>query len=307
MGKINRFGVKTDSKILKERGYEIVSVLGEGSFSVVKSAKWTKAGNQQNVALKIINRTTAPESFIDKFWPREEKVLTSVQHENIIRLHEIFSEGSKIFVCLELAPRGDLLEYLQLKGCLTEHEAHELFLQMVSAIEYLHNKNIVHRDLKCENILLTGKAKIKLTDFGFAAPFKASTVSDTYCGSAAYASPEVLQGIPYKPPIPDIWSLGVILYILCCNAMPFRDSSIKKLVEDQQSSEMNFPNQDLLSENYRNLVSKILCYKAEKRFGLKEIKRHKWYSEPSVLHCASEGCKPNSSVTSSQTRVVEAV
>ena len=278
MGKINRLLAKSDNQLLKQRGYEIITVLGEGSFSVVKSAKWTKPGSTKplNVALKIINRSTAPESFIEKFWPREEMVLSEVKHKNIVQMYEIFSERSKIFVCLELAPRGDLLQYLQLKGALEEAEAHKLFMQMCSAVEYLHGKNIAHRDLKCENVLLANNNIVKLTDFGFATIVDKSKVSETFCGSAAYAPPEVLQGIPYQPSIHDIWSLGVILFIMACNAMPFRDSNIKKLVQDQQASDLDFPNKESLSDHFCDLVSLVLYYEPEKRFGLREIKKHKW-------------------------------
>ena len=280
MGKISRIGKgRTDGTVLKQRGYEIVSVLGEGSFSVVKSAKWSKPGESKevHVALKIINRSTAPESFIEKFWPREEMVLSSVEHDNIVKMHEIFSEGSKIFICLELAPRGDLLQYLQLKGALTESESHNIFMQIFAAIEYLHGKDIAHRDLKCENVLLSGKNMVKLTDFGFATiTSKKGHFSETFCGSAAYAPPEVLQGIPYKPIIHDIWSLGVILFIMACNAMPFRDSHIKKLVQDQQAANLDFPNESELSSHFRDLVSLILCYEPENRYTLAQIKKHDW-------------------------------
>jgi len=278
MGKINRLLAKSDNQLLRQRGYEIVRVLGEGSFSVVKSAKWTKPGTTttQNVALKIINRSTAPESFIEKFWPREELVLNQVKHDNIVKMIEIFSERTKIYVCMELAPRGDLLEYLQLKGALEEAESHNIFTQIFAAVDYLHAKNIVHRDLKCENVLLTAKNIVKITDFGFAALIDKKTISETYCGSAAYAPPEVIQGIPYKPFIHDVWSLGVILYIMACNAMPFRDSTVTKLVQDQQSDSLDFPNKEDLSDHFCDLVSLVLCYEPKKRIGLKEIKKHKW-------------------------------
>ena len=278
MGKINRLLAKSDNHALKEKGYEVVTVLGEGSFSVVKSAKWTKPGSAKplHVALKIINRSTAPECFIEKFWPREEMVLNTVKHDNIIQMYEIFSERSKIYVCLELAPRGDLLQYLQLKGALDEAESHYIFVQICGAVEYLHSKNIVHRDLKCENLLLTANKIVKITDFGFAVVFDKGTLSQTYCGSAAYAPPEVIQGIPYKPPIHDIWSMGVILFIMRCNAMPFRDSTVTKLVQDQQANTLDFPNKESLSHHFCDLVSFVLCYEPKKRFGLREIKKHKW-------------------------------
>ena len=283
MGRINQIVAKSSNAILKQRGYEVEKVLGEGSFSVVKGAKWNKSGKEVKVALKIINRATAPDEFIEKFWPREEKVLNEVKHDNIIQMYEIFSEGNKIFICLEWASRGDLLQYLQLKGKLSEYETHQLFLQIVAAIDYLHKNNIVHRDLKCENVLLTQKntgKTVKISDFGFAAEFNSNAVSKTFCGSAAYAPPEVLQGIPYKPTLHDVWSMGVILYIMTINAMPFRDSNIKKLVQDQQSSNLDFNDEKRLSKSYRDLVLAVLRYEQSKRFCLKDIQKHKWICGP---------------------------
>lgn len=134
---------------------------------------------------------------------------------------------------MEWAGRGDLLGYVRLKGAIKESESRRLFGEMCAGIEYLHNMNIVHRDLKCENILLCTNNQIKIADFGFARILLPKELSKTFCGSAAYAAPELLQGLPYHGTMADIWSLGVILYIMICSSMPFRDTNIKTLLSDQ--------------------------------------------------------------------------
>ena len=165
-----------------------------------------------------------------------------------------------MYICLEWAGHGDLLQYVRLKGALKEQECRKFFSDLIEALEYCHSINIVHRDLKCENVLLSKKNQVKLADFGFARKLAPTDLSKTFCGSAAYAAPELrqksktqknlvstvnvsirftvvflVQGIPYIGTIADVWSCGVILYIMACSSMPFRDSNIKTLLLDQRA------------------------------------------------------------------------
>ena len=151
----------------------------------------------------------------------------------MVQTFEIISINHKVYIALEWAGRGDLLAYVRLKGALREGETRRLFGEMCAGMDYLHKMEIVHRDLKCENILLCTNNQIKIADFGFARILAANELSRTFCGSAAYAAPELLQGLPYQGPKVDIWSLGVILYIMICSSMPFRDTNIKTLLSDQ--------------------------------------------------------------------------
>ena len=151
----------------------------------------------------------------------------------MVQTFEIISINHKVYIALEWAGRGDLLGYVRLKGALREAETRRLFGEMCAGLDYLHKMEIVHRDLKCENILLCSNNQIKIADFGFARILPANELSKTFCGSAAYAAPELLQGLPYQGPKVDIWSLGVILYIMICSSMPFRDTNIKTLLSDQ--------------------------------------------------------------------------
>ncbi|PRD20438.1 UNVERIFIED_CONTAM: Tssk1b, partial [Trichonephila clavipes] len=134
---------------------------------------------------------------------------------------------------------------------LSEPESRYFFRQIVSAINYLHNLEIAHRDVKCENIMLTMDAEIKLIDFGFCKRSGHSDrLSNTFCGSTAYAAPEVLQGVPYDPFMYDIWSLGCVLYVMVTGNMPFDESNVMKMVEDQLNKAISYPTSFQLSESF---------------------------------------------------------
>ncbi|XP_076800674.1 testis-specific serine/threonine-protein kinase 1-like [Clavelina lepadiformis] len=290
MGKINNSIVLSDENILQEKGFKLDRVIGEGSFSKVKSAIWKKPGTSEElpVAIKIINRTTAPKNFLERFWPREAELMGAMVHDNIIKMYEVFTEGNKIYMCLEKAAHGDLLERVLTKGALNEVETHKYFSQMCQGIDYLHTNNIVHRDLKCENVLLTQSNCIKIADFGFARRMNEGDLSETFCGSAAYAAPEILRGVAYEAFVPDLWSLGVILFIMFFALMPFRDSSIGRLLKDQKTSSLQFPDQKKMNPKYRDLVSKILYYDISKRLRLNDIRNHDWMtSSPKVDQTSS--------------------
>ena len=269
---------------LQRKGYSIIGDLGEGSYSKVKHATWQKPGESVplKVALKIINKQTAPKDFLEKFLPREIEVMKKVKHPNLIRMYELFQISNKLYFTLEWGGHGDLLQYIRLRGPLSETDARKFFKEMCEGVEYLHSNDIIHRDLKCENVLLTQKNAIKIADFGFARTIKPFDYSKTYCGSAAYAAPELLQGIPYKGYIADIWSLGVILYIMTCSSMPFRDTNIRMLVRDQKEP-LHIPNRlmNKFNPTLKDLLVKILTFDLKNRYGMKDIQSHSWYSSSS--------------------------
>lgn len=136
----------------------------------------------------------------------------------------------------------------------------------------------MHRDLKCENVLLNKKNQIKLADFGFSRKLMPTELSKTFCGSAAYAAPELLQGIPYIGTMADVWSSGVILYIMACSSMPFRDSNIKTLLLDQRAP-LHIPSavRSTITKELLETFAKILCFNPEKRYNFEEVKNTSWF------------------------------
>ncbi|XP_070535257.1 testis-specific serine/threonine-protein kinase 1-like [Ptychodera flava] len=166
---------------------------------------------------------------------------------------------------MEKANKGDLLENIKKQGHFVEDTAKKLFHQLVDGVMYLHSKNIVHRDLKCENILMVDTNVLKIGDFGFARTVTDDVLSDTFCGSAAYAPPEILQGIPYNPKIAEMWSLGVILYIILVGMMPYDDSDVKAMIKTQLKCKIGFPEKRNLSTAAKNLVFWMLECNPERR------------------------------------------
>ncbi|NXD78919.1 TSSK1 kinase, partial [Halcyon senegalensis] len=219
---------------LAKRGYILNNTLGEGSYGKVKSAYCDRL--KCNIAIKIINKRRTARDFLERFLPREIEALKRLHHPSIIKTYEIFeTSAGKMYIVMELGEKGDLLNYIKITGAMKEDIACIKFQQLASAIKYCHDLDLAHRDLKCENILLSEDLNVKLTDFGFSKSLSRDEngriiLSETFCGSAAYAAPEVLECIPYDPRISDIWSLGVILYTMVCAFMPFDDSNVKKMI-----------------------------------------------------------------------------
>lgn len=183
--------------LLERYGYQLGDVLGKGSYAVVRKA-YSKR-HKRDIAIKIICKKKAPEDFLTKFLPREIKVLKRIRHQNVLSLIEVIETNTRMYIITELAQMGDLLEYIRREGALTVNLARQMFRQLVSGVLYCHEADIVHRDLKCENLLLDKELNLIISDFGFARENLTTAtgkkkLSHTYCGSYAYAPPEILKG-----------------------------------------------------------------------------------------------------------------
>ncbi|XP_063820876.1 testis-specific serine/threonine-protein kinase 1-like [Pseudophryne corroboree] len=269
-----------DSAILKKKGYTMGVHLGEGTYAKVKSAYSDHL--RCNVAVKIINRKNAPHDFLEKFLPRELAILPVMNHHSVVKTFEIFeTTAEKVYIVMELGVQGDLLNFIRSRGAMPEVVARKLFRQLCLAVKYCHDQDIVHRDIKCENILLDKDFNIKLSDFGFGRRLcydgAGNTVlSKTFCGSAAYAAPEILQGIPYHPKFFDIWSMGIILYIMVSGAMPYDDSNIKKMLRTQKAHRIDFPYSKHISSDCKDLIYRMLQPDVTRRLTICEILNHSW-------------------------------
>ncbi|KAK3726879.1 hypothetical protein QZH41_005365 [Actinostola sp. cb2023] len=232
-----------------------------GSYAVVKSAYSRKLKKQ--VAVKIVTKKKAPDDYLTKFLPREIQVMKHLRHDNVVGLHEAIETSSRIYIILDLADNGDLLEYIRSNGAIPEDEARKFYHQLIEGTEYLHNKGVVHRDLKCENILLNRDNQIVISDFGFARTQHIMPdtgkrrLSQTFCGSYAYAPPEILRGIAYDGTLADIWSLGVVLYTMVCASLPFDDTNLKVLLE-QVTREVVFSRRRRISDEVKDLIPYIV-------------------------------------------------
>lgn len=243
-----------DALALKARGYLLGRRMAKGTFATVLRAKFYEskspgdgpAPKPTELACKIIDQSKSKdEQFLQKFLPRELEILGQIRHPNIIQTHSIMRRNNRVFIFLQLAERGDLLTFIRKHGALPENRTRFWFYQMADAVRYLHRQDIAHRDLKCENILISANMNVKLSDFGFARtctdPSSGTAImSKTFCGSAAYAAPEIISTTPYNPKMADLWSLGVVLFIMLNGTMPFDEKNLKKLLRNQLGRHIQF-------------------------------------------------------------------
>ncbi|XP_060689887.1 serine/threonine-protein kinase SIK1 isoform X2 [Hemiscyllium ocellatum] len=251
--------------------YEIERTLGKGNFAVVKLARHRVT--RSRVAIKIIDKTRLDPGNLQKIY-REVQIMKLLNHPHIIKLYQVMETKDMLYIVTEFAQNGEMFDYLSANGPLSESEACAKFWQILMAVEYCHNHHIVHRDLKSENLLLDDNMNIKIADFGFGNFYKHGELLSTWCGSPPYAAPEVFEGKEYEGPHVDIWSLGVVLYVLVCGSLPFDGPTLPVL--RQRVIEGRFRIPFFLSEDCENLIRRMLIVDPVKRITVSQIKQHCW-------------------------------
>ncbi|XP_076878359.1 SNF related kinase b [Brachyhypopomus gauderio] len=253
--------------------YDLDRTLGKGHFAVVKLARHVFTG--QLVAVKVIDKTKL-DSLATGHLLQEVRCMKLVQHPNVVRLYEVIDTHTKLYLILELADGGDMYDYiLRHEGGIAEDTAKTHFAQIVRAIAYCHRLHVVHRDLKPENVVFfRQQGTVKLTDFGFSNHFQPGTMLMTSCGSLAYSAPEILLGEEYDAPAVDIWSLGVILYMLVCGHPPFQEATDSETLTMIMDCCYTVP--EHVSAQCKDLISRMLQRDPSKRAGLSEIEGHPW-------------------------------
>ncbi|XP_035265583.1 serine/threonine-protein kinase SIK1 [Anguilla anguilla] len=258
--------------------YEIIRTLGKGNFAVVKLARHKVTKTQ--VAIKIIDKTRLNSSNLEKIY-REVQIMKLLNHPHIIKLYQVMETKDMLYIVTEYAKNGEMFDYLTSNGRMSEGEARKKFWQILTAVDYCHRHHIVHRDLKTENLLLDANMNIKLADFGFGNFYNSGEALSTWCGSPPYAAPEVFEGKEYEGPQLDIWSLGVVLYVLVCGSLPFDGASLPAL--RQRVTEGRFRIPFFMSQDCENLIRKMLVVDPAKRISIAQIKQHRWMlADPSA-------------------------
>eukprot|EP01095_Lingulamoeba_sp_RSL-Kostka_P000758 TRINITY_DN1104_c0_g1_i1.p1 TRINITY_DN1104_c0_g1~~TRINITY_DN1104_c0_g1_i1.p1 ORF type:complete len:249 (+),score=96.84 TRINITY_DN1104_c0_g1_i1:436-1182(+) len=210
----------------------------------------------------------------------EIEILTRVKHANIICLKEIMEDPETLYIITELVTGGELFDKIVELGAYTEADAALLVRKMVSAIDYLHKMNIVHRDLKPENLLLKDSndvSEIKLADFGLSKIVGQKVMMQTACGTPGYVAPEVLNATGYDKEV-DLWSIGVITYILLCGFPPFYNDSLPLLFEQIMKAEYDYPPDywDDISDTAKDFIDRLLMVDPAKRLTTEQALDHPW-------------------------------
>ncbi|XP_041703762.1 MAP/microtubule affinity-regulating kinase 3 isoform X7 [Coregonus clupeaformis] len=265
-----RSGVRTRNTGADEQphvgNYRLLKTIGKGNFAKVKLARHILTGRE--VAIKIIDKTQLNPNSLQKLF-REVRIMKLLNHPNIVKLFEVIETERTLYLVMEYASGGEVFDYLVAHGRMKEKEARAKFRQIVSAVQYCHQKHIVHRDLKAENLLLDADMNIKIADFGFSNEFTMGNKLDTFCGSPPYAAPELFQGKKYDGPEVDVWSLGVILYTLVSGSLPFDGQNLKELRERVLRGKYRIP--FYMSTDCENLLKRFLVLNPAKR-GTFEVK-----------------------------------
>lgn len=259
--------------------YEIGTTLGQGSFGKVKLATNTETGQQ--VAIKILDKEKIQKQNMGAQIKKEISIMKMVKHSFVVKLYEVLASRSKIFIVLELVTGGELFDKIVRHGRFDEKMARFYFRQLVRGVKYCHKAGVCHRDLKPENLLLDADGNLKISDFGLSALYTGSTDDNsratllhTTCGTPNYVAPEVLNDKGYDGRAADVWSMGVILYVLLAGYLPFDEPIMSALFRKIQKADFEYP--AWFSPQIRSLLDKILVTNPKKRLTLEQIEADPW-------------------------------
>jgi calcium/calmodulin-dependent protein kinase I len=267
-----------------EENYKVGEEIGRGAFSVVKRAVHRKTGEE--VAIKFIEK-----KFVDKqdlmLLAREIDIMKKVDHNNVLKLREVFETDDTIALVMELVSGGELFYKIVEKGNYSEKDAANIVAQIINGVDYLHGEGIAHRDLKPENLLCSGEEeddyrpfRVVIADFGLSKIFDSGEALETSCGTPDYVAPEVITAEGSYDKSVDMWSIGVITYVLLCGFSPFLSSTQTGLFEKIIKCEYDFPDPEWtnISEEAKDYIRHLLIKDPKERWTAFQCKEHPWLS-----------------------------
>ncbi|VVB08089.1 unnamed protein product [Arabis nemorensis] len=252
-------------------------LLGHGTFAKVYLARNANTG--EHVAIKVIDKEKVLKSGLIAHIKREISILRRVRHPNIVQLFEVMATKSKIYFVMEYVKGGELFNKVA-KGRLKEEIARKYFQQLISAVSFCHFRGVYHRDLKPENLLLDENGNLKVSDFGLSAvsdQIRQDGLFHTFCGTPAYVAPEVLARKGYDGAKVDIWSCGVILFVLMAGFLPFHDRNVMAMYKKIYRGDFRCPRWFPVEIN--RLLILMLETKPERRFTMPDIMEFSWFKK----------------------------
>ncbi|CAL9100542.1 unnamed protein product [Musa acuminata subsp. burmannicoides] len=268
-------GVGTRTRVGK---YELGRTLGEGSFAKVKYARDVRTGN--SFAIKILDKQQVLRHKMVEQIKREISTMKLIKHPNVVQIYEVMASKTKIYIVLEFVDGGELFDKVANHGKLKEDEARRYFQQLINAVDYCHSRGVYHRDLKPENLLLDSYGTLKVSDFGlsaFAPQIREDGLLHTTCGTPNYVAPEVLNDKGYDGTASDIWSCGVILFVLMAGYLPFDEPNLITLYKKISKAEFLFP--AWFSSGAKKLITRILDPNPHTRITISNILADEWFKK----------------------------
>ncbi|KAH7548271.1 hypothetical protein ACOSP7_032333 [Xanthoceras sorbifolium] len=266
--------MECNGKVLMQK-YELGRLLGQGTFAKVYYAKNIYTG--QTVAIKVIEKEKVLKVGLIDQTKREVSVMRLVKHPNVIQLYEVMATKTKIYFVIEYAKGGELFKKVA-KGRVKEERAKKYFQQLISAIDFCHSRGVYHRDLKPENLILDENGVLKVSDFGLSALSEGKHhdgLLHTTCGTPAYVAPEIICKEGYDGAKADIWSCGVILFVLLAGHLPFHDLNLMAMYKKIIKADYKFPS--WFSSDVRKLLRKILDPNPKTRISIAQIMETPWF------------------------------
>eukprot|EP01018_Ginkgo_biloba_P023345 Gb_33333 [translate_table: standard] len=273
--KMSKRGGPVRTKVGK---YEFGRILGEGSFAKVRLAKHVETG--RNMAIKVLNKERILKDKMVEQIKREISTMKLVKHPNIVQLSEVMASKTKIYFVLEYVTGGELFNKIAQQGKLKEDDARKYFQQLINAVDYCHSRGVYHRDLKPENLLLDAKGNLKISDFGLSAlsqQVREDGLLHTTCGTPNYVAPEVIVDKGYDGAKADLWSCGVILFVLMAGYLPFDEPNIMALYKKIYKADFTCPK--WFSPGARKLILRILEPNPKNRITIPEILENSWFKK----------------------------
>ena len=266
--------------VLASKGFRVLEKCGSGNYAKVYKIR---SPDDKDYAVKIIDLSKTSKNYRVRFLPRELEILARLQHRSIVQIYEILQSSKMIFIFMEYTPNGTVADFLRQFRAIPEYVCKPMFSQIVEALHYMHSLWIAHRDLKLENILIDKYGQPKLTDFSYSLVCQKDEMgnlipSRTFCGSLPYIPPEVLQEHEYDPRVADVWSIGVCLYVMLNDGLPFKFHDIASMLQCQLTKNWKFKARvaTQISDVAKDLVTRMLEPDVKLRITCAEIVIHPW-------------------------------